>query len=204
MYNPVLHKDRVIGPVPATHTRSLPRPTTSSSTSSAAWSKSLTRPKYRNRSRSRSPGRPQLSLVICPDFQEYPEGMREYNSNANSPCPSPCRASSPMPGRTSSPMPGRPKTQFPFSGHLGAQVPMPHALARTRGTEVLRDTASLPCSPVFTRLGVGARFAPVTRELSLPSSPNLPRIHVQDFDPKNKVSEGNYHHGLNRKVVVCY
>ena len=195
MYNPLIHKDRVIAPVPVGHTRSLPRPS-SSSPSPAAWSKSLTRPKYRNRSRSRSPGRPQLSLVICPDFHEYPEGMREYNSGGNSPCPSPCRASSPMPGRV--------KTQFQFSGQLGTQVPMPHALARTRGTEVLRDTASLPCSPVFTRLGVGARFAPITRELSLPSSPNLPRIHVQDFDPKSKVSEGNYHHALNRKVVVSY
>lgn len=172
MYNPLLHKDRVIGPAPSHHTRSLPRPTSAAS----GWSKSLNRVK--NRSRSRSPGRSQLSLVICPDFHEYPEGMREYPSSPNSPCPSP---------RSASPMSSRVKAQPPFSGHMSGPVPMPHALARTRGTEVLRDTASLPCSPVFTRLGVGARFAPVSRELSLPSSPTLPRIHVQDFDPKSKV-----------------
>ena len=60
------------------------------------------------------------------------------------------------------------------------------------------------CDGCLNWEGVGARFAPITRELSLPSSPNLPRIHVQDFDPKSKVSEGNYHHALNRKVVVSY
>ena len=187
MYNPVLHKDRAIAPVPVSHTRSLPRPghqALASASGPANWTKSLTRAKHR--SRSRSPGglgaRSQLSLVICPDFHEYPEGMREYP-----PSPGP---GSPRPGsRTASPMGRGPKTQFPmFSGHLGGQAPVPHALARTRATEVLRDSASLPCSPVFARLGAGARFSPVSRELSLPSSPNLPRIHVQDFEP-SKVSE---------------
>ena len=187
MYNPVLHSDRVIAPAPVSHTRSLPRPGHSALTSGpAAWTGSLTRPRAKHRSRSRSPGglgaRSQLSLVICPDFHEYPEGMREYP-----PSPGP---GSPRPGsRTASPMGRGPKSQFPmFSGHLGGQVPVPHALARTRGTEILRDSASLPCSPVFARLGAGSRFTPVSRELSLPSSPTLPRIHVQDFEP-SKVSE---------------
>ena len=188
MYNPVLHKDRAIAPVPVSHTRSLPRPGHSALTSASgpgAWTQSLTR-QAKHRSRSRSPGglgaRSQLSLVICPDFHEYPEGMREYP-----PSPGP---GSPRPGsRTASPMGRGPKSQFPmFSSGLGGGVPVPHALARTRGTEILRDSASLPCSPVFARLGAGARFTPVSRELSLPSSPNLPRIHVQDFEP-SKVSE---------------
>ena len=186
MYNPVLHKDRAIAPVPVSHTKSLPRPghqALASVSGPANWTKSLTRAKHR--SRSRSPGglvsRSQLSLVICPDFHEYPEGMREYP-------PSPGPGSPRLGSRTASPMGRGPKNQFPmFSGHLGGQAPVPHALARTRGTEVLRDSASLPCSPVFARLGAGARFSPVSRELSLPSSPNLPRIHVQDFEP-SKVS----------------
>ena len=172
MYNPILHKDRMLGPTAHT-TRSLPRPSTST-----GWSKSLTRAKHR--SRSRSPGRSQLSLVICPDFHEFPEGMREY-SNHNSPCPSP------------SPMSAKVRNQFPFSGrHV---PPKQHALARTRGTEILTDTASLPCSPVFSRLGGSrSRLSPICRELSLPSSPTLPRIHIQDFDPTSKVSRIKFYY----------
>lgn len=167
MYNPVIHKDVSLG------SRSLPRPTSASSAKLA---------RQRFRSRSRSPGRSQLSLVLCPDFVEHPEGMREYGSNSNhgSPIHSP-RPASPMimPGKS------RNSNQFHFRNNIAsANNPLlPHAIARTRGTEVLRDTASLPCSPVFARLGATSRFANVTRELSLPSSPNLPRIHVQDYDP---------------------
>ena len=82
-----------------------------------------------------------------------------------------------------------------------------HALARARGTEVLTSSSSLPCSPVFARLQlpggvggrtVGARFSPVSRELSLPSSPVLPRIHIQDFDPKSKVSPSFVSIGVNK------
>ena len=165
MYNPLLHKDRLLSPA-GHHTRSLPRPQSSAS----SWNKSLSRPKPRSRSKSPA-GRSQLSLVICPDFNEFPEGMREY-SNPSSPL--------------ASPRPTRLKGQLGFTGNLSS--PMPHALARTRGTEVLRDSASLPCSPVFTRLGAaGPRH--LNRELSLPSSPNLPRIHIQDFDPHHKTSE---------------
>ena len=165
MYNPLLHKDRLLSPA-GHHTRSLPRPQSSAS----AWNKSLTRPKPRSRSKSPA-GRSQLSLVICPDFNEFPEGMREY-SNPGSPL--------------ASPRPRRMKGQLGFTGSLSS--PVPHALARTRATEVLRDSASLPCSPVFTRLGVaGSRH--LNRELSLPSSPNLPRIHIQDFDPHHNTSE---------------
>ena len=156
MYNPLLHKDRMLSPA-AHHTRSLPRP----------HSSSLSRPKPR--SRSKSPGRAQLSLVICPDFNEFPEGMREYSN-----------PSSPM----GSPRPGRHRAHH-FASSMNS--PVPHALARTRGTEILRDSSSLPCSPVFARLGAGPRH--LNRELSLPSSPTLPRIHIQDFDPKHKMSE---------------
>ena len=162
----MLHKDVSLC------TRSLPRPTSSSSAKSLA--------KQRLRSRSRSPGRSQLSLVLCPDFVEHPEGMREYGSNHGSPLHSP-RPASPMMMSGKS----RNSSQFNFRNNIAsANNPLlPHAIARTRGTEVLRDTASLPCSPVFARLGATSRFTNVTRELSLPSSPNLPRIHVQDYDP---------------------
>ena len=166
MYNPLLHKER--HPSPLSHPRTLPRP------HSSGWNKSLTRPA--NRSRSRSPGRPQLSLVICPEFMEYPEGMREY-SNPNSPMPSP-RPISPHSGRVRAPFPFPPSTP----------LPVPHALARARGTEVLRDSASLPCPPVFGRLGA-RQGGPLARELSLPSSPSLPRIHIQDFGHKSGGSE---------------
>ena len=176
MYNPVLHKDRALSPcVPVSHTRSLPRPS-HSTPASAHWTKSLTRAKHRSRSRSPGGARSQLSLVICPDFQEWPEGMREYPSSPGSG------------SRTASPL-----GQGVFTGGLGAGAPLPHALARTRGTEILRDTASLPCSPVFARLGAAARFAPVSRELSLPSSPNLPRIHVQDFEPSKVSADDTMH-----------
>ena len=164
MYNPVLHKDRMLSPS-GHHTRSLPRP------QSSGWSKSLTRPGPRSRSKSPA-GRSQLSLVICPDFNEFPEGMREY-SNPSSPL------ASPRPGQ-------RMKGQLGFSTSLSS--PVPHALARARGTEVLRDSASLPCSPVFARLGAGGR-GHLNRELSLPSSPTLPRIHIQDCEPKHKISQ---------------
>ena len=174
MYNPVLHKDRMLSPS-GHHTRSLPRP--QSSASGQPWNKSL--PRGKPRSRSKSPaGRSQLSLVICPDFNEFPEGMREY-SNPGSPLASP-RPMSPMPGQ-------RLKGQFVFSNTMMSS-PRPHALARTRGTEVLRDSASLPCSPVFARLGAGGGRH-LNRELSLPSSPSLPRIHIQDCEPKHKLSE---------------
>ena len=177
MYNPLLHKDRMLSPA-SHHTRSLPRPPQSSS----GWSKSLGRAKPRSRSKSPA-GRAQLSLVICPDFNEFPEGMREY-SNPSSPLASP-RPRSPMPGGPG----GRLKGQFVFSNTLSS--PRPHALARTRGTEVLRDSASLPCSPVFARLGAGGAGGArnLNRELSLPSSPSLPRIHIQDCEPKLKLSE---------------
>ena len=174
MYNPVLHKDRMLSPS-GHHTRSLPRP--QSSASGQPWNKSL--PRGKPRSRSKSPaGRSQLSLVICPDFNEFPEGMREY-SNPGSPLASP-RPRSPMPGQR---LKGQ---QFMFSNTMSS--PRPHALARARGTEVLRDSASLPCSPVFARLGAGGSRN-LARELSLPSSPTLPRIHIQDCDPKHKLSE---------------
>ena len=166
MYNPLLHKDRMLSPA-SHHTRSLPRPPQSSS----GWSKSLGRAKPRSRSKSPA-GRAQLSLVICPDFNEFPEGMREY-SNPRSPL------ASPRPARLKG-------THTGFSGSLSS--PVPHALARTRGTEVLRDSTSLPCSPVFARLGAGAARH-LNRELSLPSSPNLPRIHIQDFDPRHRPAE---------------
>ena len=179
MYNPVLHKDRMLSPS-SHHTRSLPRPQSSSSAS--PWgSPSLSLSRGKPRSRSKSPAaRSQLSLVICPDFNEFPEGMREY-SNPSSPLASP-RPRSPMPGGPG----GRLKGQFVFSNTLSS--PRPHALARTRGTEVLRDSASLPCSPVFARLGAGGARN-LNRELSLPSSPSLPRIHIQDCEPKLKLSE---------------
>ena len=161
----MIHKDVALG------SRSLPRPASASS-------------RQRFRSRSRSPGRSQLSLVLCPDFIEHPEGMREYGgSNHGSPLHSP-RPASPMIILGKS----RNSSQFNFRNNIASSTSannplMPHAIARTRGTEVLRDTASLPCSPVFARLGATSRFTNVTRELSLPSSPNLPRIHVQDYDP---------------------
>ena len=193
MYNPLLHKDRATPPGHA-HTRSLPRPGRGGGAEAGAGAGagylSLTRP-AKLRGRSRSPARPQLSLVICPDFHEYPEGMREYSPAPATPSP-----------RTHSPL-----ALHRVKGAAGAGAGLfaareggprhPHALARARGTEVLTSSSSLPCSPVFARLQlpggvggrtVGARFSPVSRELSLPSSPVLPRIHIQDFDPKSKVS----------------
>ena len=51
----------------------------------------------------------------------------------------------------------------------------PHALSRTRGSELA--TYSLPGSPMVSRLAA----PPLGRELSLPASPQLPRIQIQDF-----------------------
>ena len=164
MYNPLLHQQVAASAgdtmsSSSSFTHSLPRPVTSSQSK-------LNSAKQRFRSRSRSPGRSQLSLVICPDFLEHPEGMREY-SRSNSPLASP----SPV------------TTKFKNTFTSGVHPLQPHAVARARGTEVLRDTASLPCSPVFSRLGVpSSRFLNVAREMSLPSSPTLPRIRVQDLD----------------------
>ena len=157
MYNPLLHKERGLA-------RTLPRP--------PGWRGVAPAARPQPRSRSKSPGRagrPQLSLVLCPDYCEYPEGMREYSP------------ASPLPGSPRTSRPASPR-HFPFS----APLPVPHALARTRGAEhaaqlVLRDSASLPCSPVWSRLGRGPPA--LGRELSLPSSPVLPRIHIQDYDP---------------------
>ena len=57
MYNPIIHKDGLqLGT-----SRSLPRHFTTSGNKSSASSKV--------RARSKSPGRPQLALVLCPDYQ---------------------------------------------------------------------------------------------------------------------------------------
>lgn len=146
MYNPLLHKDGY--QFSPGYSRSLPRPINSS------------RLKPGFRARSRSPGRSHLALVICPDFQEYPEGMREY-SNPSSPVLSP-RASSPHGKSERFPYPPSPR-------------PIHHSVARTRGEYSLRDSNSLPCSPVLNR-------NPVLRDLSLPGSPVLPRIQIQDYE----------------------
>jgi hypothetical protein len=116
------------------------------------------------RSRSRSPGRPQLALVICPDYEEFPD----YGS----PLLSPPGSSSPCLTRSSAA-----GSRFPYPA--SPRPLAPHALARTRayhptgGWET--SSSSLPCSPVLARLG------PLSRELaSLPGSPTLPRIHISE------------------------
>ena len=115
-------------------------------------SRSLPRPLAPGgRARSRSPCRPHLALVICPDYCEY--------SSPGSP------ALSPLPSSTS---------RFPYPP---SPRPVHHSLARTRGDYSLRDTSSLPCSPVLQRTVHGG----LGRDLSLPGSPNLPRMKVQDY-----------------------
>ena len=155
MYNPLLHKDGF--QFSPGHSRSLPRPLTPSRAGKA-----------HPRARSRSPGRPHLALVICPEYQEYPEGMREY-SNPASPALSP-RPSSPL---------NKSYSRFPYPP---SPKPVHHSVARTRGA--LRDTSSLPCSPVLART-----MTPLGRDLSLPGSPNLPRIQVQDYERYFTASE---------------
>jgi hypothetical protein len=119
-------------------------------------------PLLSDRSRSRSPGRPQLALVICPDYDEY----RDMASTPATP-----HSSSPCLTRAG----GGSRFPYPASPRQLA----PHALARTRGFHPVglwETGGSLPCSPVLARLG------PLSgRELSsLPGSPTLPRIHISE------------------------
>ena len=154
MYNPLYHRapPSPLSPRP----RTLPRPHNYRAPRPAP-----------QRSRSRSPGgRPQLALVICPDFHEFPEGMREYG-------PSP--RGSPVMARRA--VTAQPSTKGAFLFSSPSMGRSPHALSRTRGSE-LATASSLPCSPKLARSLVGAQLS---RERSLPSSPRLPRIHVQDF-----------------------
>ena len=163
MYNPLIHKDGF--QFSPGYSRSLPRP--------LAPSKGGLRPG--SRARSRSPGRSQLALVICPDYQEFPEGMREYSA-PGSPVLSPRACSSPRPA-ASSPRTittAKSMSRFPYPP---SPRPVHHSVARARGDYALRDTASLPCSPVL-----GRTLPPLARDLSLPGSPNLPRIQIQDYE----------------------
>ena len=159
MYNPVIHKDGL--QFSQGNSRSLPRHFTQAKVATKAA-----------RARSKSPGRPQLALVLCPDYQEYPEGMVEY-SRPNSPAAMiSSRPSSPAHNKTN---------RFPFPP---SPRPVPHSLARTRGDYLIRDTHSLPSSPILNRVNRmgGAGSGMLGRELSLPGSPALPRIHVQDYE----------------------
>ena len=164
MYNPVIHKDGLhFSPG---NTRSLPRHFTPGKSSARA-----------GRARSKSPGRPQLALVLCPDFQEYPEGMVEYSRPSSPAALVSSRASSPAPNKSRFPFPPSPR-------------PVPHSLARTRGDYLARDTHSLPSSPVLNRVNrVMAGGGMLGRELSLPGSPAVPRIHVQDYEKYLSESE---------------
>ena len=177
MYNALLPKEGLQFSPASGYSRSLPRPHNSirSDVTSLTGTVGASGRGHRHRgprTRSRSPGRPQLALVICPDFLvEFPEGMREYSA-PSSPVSS-ARAVSPQNG-------GGSKFFYPPS-----PWPVPHSLARTRGELGLRDTNSLPCSPVLNR-PVNA----VARDVSLPGSPgspglarcSLPRIQVQDYE----------------------
>ena len=120
-----------------------------------------------SRSRSRSPGRPQLALVICPDYDEFPD----YASLASPLLVSPPGSASPCFSRTAG-------SRFPYPASP-RPLALPHALARTRGLHHPSggwgdtSSSSLPCSPVLARLG--------RREMaSLPGSPTLPRIHISE------------------------
>ena len=120
----------------------------------------------RHPARSRSPGRPQLALVICP----------EYNSDY---CSSPGGGGSPV----LSPRPTSPvfTQRFPYPASP-RQALVHHSLARARGDYVLRDTSSLPCSPLLQRPGFqGSQLSLQAREFSLPGSPSLPRMRIQDY-----------------------
>ena len=163
MYNPLLHKDGF--QFSPGYSRSLPRPLTPSKGARPV-----------PRARSRSPGRPQLALVICPDYQEFSEGLS-------------------VPGSPASPKSN--KFPYPPSPRL-----VHHSLARARGDYVLRDTSSLPCSPVLPR----SLAPPLGRELSLPGSPSLPRIQVQDYERMVAGSEvGNSYSSSARPLIgrIC-
>ena len=185
MYNPIIHKEGL--QFTPGNTRSLPRHFTPGKSSAAAAAAAASAASaMRARARSKSPGRPQLALVLCPDYQEYPEGMVEY-SRPSSPAGIGSRPASPSLAN---------KSRFPFPP---SPRPVPHSLARTRGDYLVRDTHSLPASPVLNR--VNRMTAGLGREMSLPGSPALPRIHVQDYEKVLSESEVGF---LSYNQILVY